>query len=211
MHQKTSIRHRRQKRSKFHLRGAAFIRRPMIQPSSPLVRIQNHRHPIVNRRHDPVGRGGQNRNRFERPLTPFPTLPDSRKHEECLIRGANPERNSFAARSFPFVEKRRGNQTATFSNRRLEGRLLEDRLTPGIDHSITHSRIGSPARNQPPPEQIQAARDFIRGPQHQYLHRRREIQSWRRTGPCSQRRPEQSSQFKPRDIQRISPAHARFP
>src|SRR3954466_9655427 len=117
-----------------------------IEPLRVILRRYDHRHAVMDRLHQRVGRGGDERNAVHA----VPQRRDARQAEERRIARAQVPGMLLAGNGLPLVEAARGYEAAPLAKRIAKRRPLGDRLAARIRELVADRRVLRPMRNQSP-------------------------------------------------------------
>ena len=135
-----------------------------LEPGVELPRVQDHRHPMVHRRHGLVGGGGENGAGLDRVARSVcgerigkdaavrhrPALPQSGEREHRAVLETDQPRLPRRAAARPFVESVGGNEATPGAERGTESGLGACGLGAGVDELVADAHIPGPAGNEAP-------------------------------------------------------------
>jgi len=157
--------------------GQTLLRR---QPCTPLFRIQDNRHPVVDRLHECVCRRGNNAAGLDRFCTlRKPCLPQTRKRHRVARLQTYIPRLFDSVQCWPLKEAWSRNNAPPRLECTSEGRLFCNRLATRIVEIVANSFILSPTRNKTPAH-------FVQMPVPLFISSDRVDSSWRRDVPRGQ-------------------------
>jgi len=104
----------------------------------------------VNRRHQVIGGGGQDRAGLNGLACVLPMFPQTGKTERLVIDPVNVVGLLEAVAFLPFVKTGRRNQAASLSEGAAKGRLFRNRFRPGVDQPVADFDLFRPGGDQAP-------------------------------------------------------------
>lgn len=137
-----------------------------IEPAVVRLRRQDHGHPVVQRTHQLVGVGGEQRTRLDHFAFAAPPFPQARDGEESAVAESDVMRQLLFSERFPLEETIGGHQAAAPAKGLAESRLFGRRLRASVDHPAADGRVVGPTGDQPPFDHGQLPRVAFVGQSH---------------------------------------------
>ena len=134
-----------------------------VEPQIVGGAVEDHGHPVVDRGHQRVGGGGEDRAGLDAPGIASPPVPHAGKGERAAVPHLHEVGVAGAADAPPFVEAVRGDEAPPLPEGLAERRLARDRLRARVDQAIPDRRVLGKRRHQPPAQEPGAA-DAVRLP-----------------------------------------------